>query len=118
MKIIHLNVAEKYEPEKGWLRANTCKENNISLEYFIKPPNHASPVHDHAHEQVCVVIKGRMKVKTGDGDEAILEPGDAVYFSPKEKHSIENILDEPSTGIDIFVPGRSFDFWKNRKPTA
>ena len=115
MKVIHLNDAEKYEPEKGWLRANICKESNISLEYFVKPPKHSSPIHDHTHEQVCVVIKGKMKVINGRGDEAILEPGDAVYFSANEKHSIQNMLEEPSTGIDIFVPGRSFDFWKNRK---
>jgi len=24
---------------------------------------------------------------------------------------VTNPLDQPSSGIDIFVPGRSFDFW-------
>jgi hypothetical protein len=27
---------------------------------------------------------------------------------------VTNPLDEVSVGIDIFVPGRSFDFWRKR----
>jgi quercetin dioxygenase-like cupin family protein len=118
MKVIHLADAERYEPEKGWLRASTCSERNISLEYFVKPPMHSSPLHDHTQEQVCVVIKGRMKVRNEQGEESVLEVGDAAYFSSSEPHAIENILDEESIGIDIFVPGRSFDFWLKRKSKA
>lgn len=115
MKVVHLNDAETYEPEKNWLRKSTCREKNISLEYFTKPPMHSSPLHNHPEEQVCVVIKGKMKVKNADGEESMLEPGDSAYFSSNEKHSIENMLDQPSIGVDIFVPGRSFDFWKKKK---
>ncbi|OGF67539.1 MAG: cupin [Candidatus Fischerbacteria bacterium RBG_13_37_8] len=115
MKVIVLKNAEKYEPEKNWLRASTCNETNVSLEYFVKPGRHASPMHHHPEEQVCVVIHGKMKVINAEGVEAILEPGDAAYFASNEPHLVENMLDEPSTGIDIFVPGRSFDFWLKRK---
>lgn len=111
MQVIHLKEAEKYEPDKGWLRASVCDEKNVSIEYFVKPPKHASPLHDHPQEQVCVVIKGKMRVKSGDGKESSLEPGDAAYFGPGEPHSIANALDEESVGVDIFIPGRSFDFW-------
>jgi quercetin dioxygenase-like cupin family protein len=114
MKVVHLRGAETYEPDKNWLRASTCNEKNISLEYFVKPAKHSSPLHNHPEEQVCVVIKGKMKVKNGKGSESILEPGDAAYFTPNEHHSIENMLDEPSIGVDIFIPGRSFDFWKKK----
>jgi quercetin dioxygenase-like cupin family protein len=114
MKTIHVKDAEKYEPEKGWLRASTCREENISLEYFVKPPKHSSPLHRHAQEQVCVVIKGMMRVRNDEGNESLLLPGDAVYFASNESHAIENALDEESVGIDIFTPGRSFDFWLKR----
>lgn len=117
MKVIHVKDAEKYEPEKGWLRASTCQEKNISVEYFVKPPKHSSPLHWHAQEQVCVVIKGKMKVLNAEGEEAILEPGDAAFFASNEPHSIENALSEESIGVDIFVPGRSFDFWFERRQT-
>ena len=115
MKVIYFDQADRYQPERDWQRISLCNEKNISLEYFIKPPNHASPMHEHIHEQVCIVIKGKMKVRNNTGNESILGSGDAVYFAPNEKHSIENMLEEPSTGIDIFVPGRSFDFWKKKK---
>jgi len=117
MKVIHIKDADKYEPEKGWMRASTCNEKDISLEYFVKPPKHSSPLHTHPEEQVCVVIKGEMRVRGADGKEALLKPGDAAYFASNEPHSIENALDEESIGVDIFVPGRSFDFWlkRNRK---
>ena len=118
MKVIHLGDAEQYEPDKGWLRASTCSEKNVSLEYFVKPPKHSSPLHAHPQEQVCVVIKGRMKVKNDQGEESIMEVGDAAYFSSNEPHGIENVLDEESIGVDIFVPGRSFDFWLRRKRKA
>ena len=116
MKAIHVKDGERYEPEKGWLRVSTCQEKNISLEYFVKPPGHSSPLHRHMQEQVCVVIKGMMRVRNEAGEEFVLKPGDAAYFTPNEPHAIENALDEESIGVDIFVPGRSFDFWLNRKP--
>lgn len=118
MKVIHLKDADKYEPEKGWMRANTCSQRNISLEYFVKPPRHSSPLHEHPQEQVCMVIKGRMRVRNADGQESLLEPGDAAYFASNESHTIENAIDEESIGVDIFVPGRSFDFWSRRKTPA
>jgi quercetin dioxygenase-like cupin family protein len=111
VKVINLGNAEKYEPEKGWLRASICREKNISLEYFVKPPKHSSPLHNHPEEQVCVVIKGEMKVRNGDGEEALLGPGDTAYFASYELHTIENSMNEQSIGIDIFIPGRTFDFW-------
>ncbi len=115
MRVIHLKEAEKYEPDSGWLRASVCCQSNVSVEYFIKPGKHSSPLHDHPQEQVCVVVKGRMLVRSGDGEEALLEPGDAAHFEPNEPHAIANAIDEESIGIDIFVPGRSFDFWLRRK---
>jgi quercetin dioxygenase-like cupin family protein len=117
VKVISLEDAEKYEPDKGWMRASICLERSVSLEYFVKPPKHSSPLHEHPEEQVCVVVKGEMKVKNGNGEEAVLKPGDAAYFASHEPHAIENALGEQSIGIDIFVPGRSFDFWLKRDKT-
>ncbi|KPK64511.1 hypothetical protein AMJ83_02030 [candidate division WOR_3 bacterium SM23_42] len=114
MRVIHLEDAEKYEPEEGWIRASVCSQKNISLEYFVKPPRHSSPLHEHAQEQVCVVIKGTMRVRNADGDESLIKAGDAAYFASNEPHAIENATDDESTGVDIFVPGRSFDFWSRR----
>jgi len=115
MKVIHFNEAESYEPERDWKRVSLCNEKNISVEYFVKPPGHASPIHDHPEEQVTLVIKGKMVAVSAQGEEVVLEEGDAAFFSAHEPHMVRNGLDEPSIGIDIFHPGRPFDFWLKRR---
>ena len=111
MKVIHFNEAESYEPETGWKRSSLCNEADISVEHFIKPPTHSSPLHKHPNCQVLIVLKGSLAIISKDGYEIIVGEGDAVYIPKHEFHVVKNILDEPSIGIDIFVPGRSFDFW-------
>jgi quercetin dioxygenase-like cupin family protein len=115
MKVIHFNDAESYEPEKNWKRVNLCNEEDISVEYFVKPPRHASPSHKHPNAQILIVVKGKLSIINEKGIEEVLNDGDAVYIPKNETHIVKNILDETSIGIDIFVPGRSFDFWLKRK---
>lgn len=115
MNIIRFNSAESYEPEKDWKRVSLCSEKDISIEHFVKPPNHASPLHDHPNAQVLVVLKGKLAIFTEEDGEQTLEEGDAAYIPGNEPHIVKNPLNQPSTGIDIFVPGRSFDFWLKRK---
>ncbi len=116
MKVVRFDEAESYEPEKDWKRVSLCSEKDVSIEHFVKPPGHASPRHDHPIAQVTIVLKGRMIITTDDGSEELNE-GDAAYLPPNEPHGIKNPLTEPSIGVDIFVPGRSFDFWLKRKQT-
>jgi quercetin dioxygenase-like cupin family protein len=115
MKVIRFNSAEQYEPEKDWKRVSLCSEEDISIEHFVKPPQHASPLHDHPNAQVLVVLQGKIAIVTeADGEQTVGE-GDAAYIPGDEPHVVKNVLDEPSVGLDIFVPGRSFDFWLKRK---
>ena len=115
MKIIHFNEAESYEPEKDWKRVSLCSESEISVEHFIKPPGHASPLHEHPNVQVLVVLKGKLTIFTDNDGEQELAEGDAGYIPGGEPHVVTNPLQQPSIGLDIFVPGRSFDFWLKRK---
>ncbi len=114
MKVVRFDGAESCEPEKDWKRVSLCCEADISVEHFVKPPGHASPLHDHPSSQVLIVLKGKMVIATEDRQEDLNE-GDAVYIPPNERHALTNPLSEPSIGVDIFVPGRSFDFWLKRK---
>ncbi|MBN2180844.1 MAG: cupin domain-containing protein [Sedimentisphaerales bacterium] len=114
MKVIRFKSAETYEPEKNWKRTSLCNQKDISIEHFIKPPKHASPRHDHPNAQVLVVLEGKLSITTDD-DEQVLGEGDAVYIPGGQSHIVTNPLDVPSVGLDIFVPGRSFDFWLKRK---
>jgi quercetin dioxygenase-like cupin family protein len=116
MKVVRFDKAESYEPEKDWKRVSLCNEADISVEHFVKPPGHASPRHEHPSAQVLIVLKGKMVLATDDKAEELNE-GDAVYIPANEPHGLTNALNVPSIGVDIFVPGRSFDFWLKRKQT-
>jgi quercetin dioxygenase-like cupin family protein len=114
MKVVHLEEAESYEPQPDWKRASLCDEPSVSIEHFVKPPGHASPLHEHPQEQVTLVLAGQMRVVSERDGEAILGPGDTAHFTGGELHQIVNDLGEPSVGVDIFCPRRSFDFWRKR----
>ena len=114
MEVVRFDSAENYEPEKDWRRVSLCSQTDMSIEHFVKPAGHASPKHDHPNAQVLIVLKGRLLITTDD-DEKVLSENDAVYIPGNESHIVTNPLDEPSIGIDIFIPGRSFDFWLKRK---
>ena len=118
MKVIRFNQAETYEPEKDWKRTSLCNQQDISIEHFVKPPKHASPKHDHPNAQVLVVLKGKLSIMPDGEDEQVLAEGDAAYIPGGEIHIVTNPLEESSVGLDIFVPGRSFDFWLKRKSSG
>lgn len=118
MKVMRFDTAETYEPDKDWKRVSLCAEEDISLEHFSKPPGHASPKHDHPSAQVLVVLKGKLAIITDEEGEKVLDEGDAVYIPGNESHIVKNPLDAACVGIDIFVPGRSFDFWLKRKASG
>lgn len=108
--------AENYEPEKDWKRTSLCNEKDISIEHFAKPSKHSSPRHEHPNTQVLYVIKGKLSVTDSNDNTEYVEEGDCIYIPGNESHIVTNELDEISVGLDIFVPGRSFDFWlKNKK---
>jgi len=114
MKIVRFEAAESCEPEKGWKRIRLCGEPEISVEHFVKPARHASPVHHHENLQILVVLKGTLVIKTDADGEQTLNVGDCAYLPSGESHSVINPSNEPAAGLDIFVPGRPFEFWLDR----
>lgn len=61
------------------------------------------PEHQHPHEQIAHVIKGRMRLIV-DGEPHELGPGDAFYLRSNVMHGVETI--EDTTVIDTFSPPR------------
>jgi quercetin dioxygenase-like cupin family protein len=115
MIITRMAQADRYEPEKDWQRRSLCSQEDISIEHFTKPARHASPHHAHPSAQVLVVLTGKIMIYTENDGEVLLEEGDTAYIPGDEAHTVANALNEPSSGLDIFIPGRSFDFWLKRK---
>ena len=113
MEVIHFKSAETYEPQESWVRKLLCNQKDISIEHFVKPPSHSSPVHSHPNAQILYVLDGEIVVETNK-DARKLEKGDCVYIPGDESHKVINPLNIESVGLDIFLPGRSFDFWTKR----
>lgn len=114
MEPVSFDDVETYEPEQGWRRVALAGSDAFSFEWFEKPPGHSSPMHDHENEQVCLVLDGELTVHT-ETDAATLGPYDSVWFARFEPHRVENTGTVRVIGIDVFAPGRSFDFWLDRE---
>jgi quercetin dioxygenase-like cupin family protein len=114
MKPVSFDDAETYEPEQGWRRVALAGSDAFSFEWFEKPPGHSSPMHDHANEQVCIVLDGELTVHT-ETDTVALGQYDSVWLESDESHRVENTSTTRAVGIDVFAPGRSFDFWLDRE---
>ncbi|APW97801.1 cupin [Halobiforma lacisalsi AJ5] len=115
MKPVEFDDAETYEPDEGWQRRALAGSDEFSFEWFEKPPGHSSPMHHHENEQVCLCLEGELTVTTEDGDAVTLEQYDSVWLESDEPHKVENTGDERAVGLDVFAPGRSFDFWTDRE---
>jgi quercetin dioxygenase-like cupin family protein len=115
MDVISFDDAETYEPEDGWQRVSLAGSDAFTFEWFTKPPGHASPMHDHENEQVCLVLQGQLTLHSESGESVTLEQYDSAWLDAWETHSVENQGDQTAIGLDVFAPGRSFDFWTDRE---
>ncbi|MFB6112771.1 MAG: cupin domain-containing protein [Halodesulfurarchaeum sp.] len=114
MHAVTFEDAETYEPEAGWRRVSLAGSEQFSFEYFEKPPGHTSPMHSHENEQVCVCLEGELTVFTEE-ESVTLTEYDSVLLESEEEHRVENEGSVGAVGLDVFAPGRSFDFWTDRE---
>lgn len=110
MEQVRFEAARSYEPEEGWRRVSLAGSDSFSFEWFQKPPGHASPLHNHENEQVCICLDGQLTVET-EAESVTLGRFDSVYLEQNEPHLVENTGAEPAIGLDVFAPGRGFEYW-------
>ena len=67
-------------------------------------PHVVTPAHDHPHEQMTLVEKGRVLFTIGQ-EQRIVKAGDVLHFPPGSWHGA-TMLDEEVILIDIFSPVR------------
>jgi quercetin dioxygenase-like cupin family protein len=67
-------------------------------------PRVVTPVHSHAHEQMTMVERGRVRYIV-DGVETIVSAGDVLHFAPNVPHGA-TMLDEEVVLVDVFTPTR------------
>jgi quercetin dioxygenase-like cupin family protein len=63
-----------------------------------------TPEHSHPHEQMSIVVKGRVRFFI-EGEERIASPGDVLHFPPNCWHGA-TMMEEEVELIDIFSPVR------------
>ena len=71
---------------------------------FRFKPFLVTPEHDHPHEQMTIVERGRVRFFI-EGEEQIASAGDVLHFPPGSWHGA-TMLDEEVVLIDIFSPPR------------
>jgi quercetin dioxygenase-like cupin family protein len=77
---------------------------NVMVCRFTFDPFVVTVVHSHPHEQMTLVISGKVKF-TIDGLAVIAAPGDVLHFPPNNQHGA-TMLDEEVVLIDVFSPIR------------
>ncbi|MEO6656126.1 MAG: cupin domain-containing protein [Pyrinomonadaceae bacterium] len=77
---------------------------NVMMVRFTFAPLLVTPEHTHPHEQMTLIIKGRVKFIIS-GKEHIVSAGDVLHFPPHNRHGA-TMLDEEVVLIDIFSPIR------------
>jgi len=77
---------------------------NLMICRLTFAPNVVTPAHDHPHEQMTLVERGRILFTIGD-EERICKAGDVLHFPPGTWHGATS-LDEEVVLVDIFSPIR------------
>ncbi len=83
---------------------------NLMIIRFRFAPFLVTPEHEHHHEQMSIVVSGRVRFFV-EGTERIASPGDVLHFPPNCWHGA-TMMEEEVVLIDIFTPVRE-DFLKN-----
>ena len=77
---------------------------NVMVVRFTFEPFLVTDEHTHPHEQMTLVLKGRVRFMIS-GEERIVSAGDVLHFPPHNRHGA-TMLDEEVVLIDIFSPIR------------
>jgi quercetin dioxygenase-like cupin family protein len=66
-------------------------------------PGGTYELHSHPHEQISVMVSGRMRLTVGD-EVRDIGPGDMWYAPANVEHGGEILGDEPVVFIDVYAP--------------
>lgn len=101
----HLNWTDipVEHPAEGIERQMVVGE-RIMIVRFRFVPFLVTPEHTHPHEQMSLVVSGRIRFFI-EGKETIASPGDVLHFPPNCLHGA-TMMDEEVVLIDIFSPIR------------
>ncbi len=82
----------------------TCAADKMMLSLVDLEPHSVVAEHSHPHEQVGILLQGRLVFTIGD-ETKTLGPGDMWRIPGGVRHKVTT-LDEPARALDIFTPVR------------
>jgi quercetin dioxygenase-like cupin family protein len=82
----------------------TCAAEKMMLSVVDLAPNSVVEEHSHPHEQVGMVLQGRVLFFIGD-EQKTLQAGDLFRIPGNVRHKVVT-FDEPVRALDIFHPIR------------
>src|SRR5262245_19795491 len=80
----------------------TCSAEKMMLSVVRMEPHAVVELHSHPHEQVGMVVRGRMMFFIGT-EQKTVGPGDLYRIPGGVEHKVI-ALDEPVEALDIFCP--------------
>ncbi len=96
----------------------TGEDTGGAFDYFIVEvaPKGGPPLHVHRkQEETIQVVKGRFKIRIGDGI-FYLEEGGFAYLPSKIPHAFLNLTDQPGEIIVVYTPGGGHKFYEELGP--
>jgi quercetin dioxygenase-like cupin family protein len=82
----------------------TCSVEKMMLSVVDLAPHSVVAEHSHPHEQVGMLLEGKVRFKIGD-EEKTLQAGDMWRIPGGVRHMVTT-LELPSRALDIFTPIR------------
>ncbi|MFC6903730.1 cupin domain-containing protein [Halalkalicoccus tibetensis] len=113
MERINTNGTGMEEVAEGVYLGDLATGERAGMKYWRVEPGATLPAHRHHNEQIGYMISGEL-VAIVEGEEVLLEPGDAYRFESDEHHGAENRGDEPAVGVGVLAPPRGRPGWGER----
>jgi quercetin dioxygenase-like cupin family protein len=102
MAFIEITTLNSREVIKGYT-GRAVHTGTTTLMYWTVEAGAAMPIHNHIHEQVAHVLKGKFELIV-EGEIKILEPGIIAVIPPNIPHGGRALTD--CELLDVFTPER------------
>jgi quercetin dioxygenase-like cupin family protein len=100
---IDADKLEKREIREG-VNLRAAWGENVMMAFINIEPGSVIPPHNHPHEQMGMVIEGKLEFTVGQ-ESKVLQAGDAYLIPSGVEHSVK-VVAGPARALDIFSPPR------------
>lgn len=100
-RMLKRDESRPYETWPGVTRRALALGKNILLLEISLKKGSIAPAHSHPNEQSGYVVKGKLRLRIGDGVHE-LGPGDAYIIPPDIEHEAEALAD--TIVVEVFSP--------------